>query len=124
MVMTSSKPYLVRAFHEWIVDNNLTPYVLVNASIHGVQVPPQFVKDGKIVLNISEQAVDNLYLSNEWVNFEAQFSGIKQQIRLPISSIQAIYASENGRGMFFEEQEEPPPPPTELHKKPNLKIVE
>jgi len=105
--VTSSRPYFIRAIHEWISDNALTPHVIVDAKKPGVQVPQQYVKDGKIVLNIASAAVVNLMMTNEWVNFDARFSGVEHRIRLPVASITAIYAAENGRGMFFDEAEMP-----------------
>jgi stringent starvation protein B len=125
--MTSSRPYFIRAVNEWILDNHLTPHVLVFTTKPGVQVPMQFSNEDKIVLNIHPDAIHNLVINNDWVNFEARFSGVKHQLRLPMQSIHAIYAMENGKGMFFEDEEESSPPdlePSKPHKSgPNLKIV-
>lgn len=103
--MTSTRPYLLRAFYEWIVDNNCTPYLLVNAEMENVEVPRQFVNDGKIVLNIAPMAVRDLELGNEWVSFSARFSGTPHHIMVPISATLAIYAKENGQGMIFQPEQ-------------------
>ncbi len=134
--MTSSRPYLLRAIYEWIVDNNLTPYILVDAMAPHVEAPERFVEDGRIILNIAKVAVANLVLENEFLEFDARFSGITHHIYVPIEAIHAIYAHENGRGMVFNEtdlsDDEPPrstPPSTPKSSrppkknKPHLKIV-
>ncbi len=140
--MISSRPYLLRAFYEWIVDNNLTPYLVVLADMPGVAVPRNYVENGRIVLNVSPEAVYNLSLENDHVEFSARFGGVPFEIFLPIRSVNAIYAKENGRGMVFKEEEEeeeggslpPPSPPSGTPKKeekgkrgsqgkPNLTIV-
>lgn len=125
--MTPSRPYILRALFDWIVDNHCTPYLQVDTTFHGVSVPEKYVKDGKIILNISSEAVVNLSLGNEWVNFEARFSGVSHIIRLPVMSIQAIYASENGRGMVFNhEPDETPSPPDsspKISNRPVLKVI-
>lgn len=123
MQLTSSQPYLLRAIYEWIVDNSLTPYILVDASNDDVQVPRQFVENGKIVLNIAPRAVNNLQLSNEQVLFDARFSGQPMQVMLPMSAVLAIYAKENGQGMVFNESNEPPEPEPEGPDKPKLRLV-
>lgn len=123
MDLTPSQPYLLRAIYEWIVDNDLTPYLLVDASNDDVHVPRQYVENGKIVLNIAPRAVNNLELSNENVNFNARFSGKAMDVIFPVDSVLAIYAKENGQGMVFSEGDggdEPPPPKPE---KPKLRIV-
>ncbi|MEJ2397982.1 MAG: ClpXP protease specificity-enhancing factor [Gammaproteobacteria bacterium] len=122
--MTSSQPYLLRAIYEWIVDNSLTPYILVDAGNSDVQVPQQFVENGKIVLNIAPRAVNNLQLNNEQVTFDARFSGQPMQVMLPISAVLAIYAKENGQGMVFNEGDQPPPEPEPTDPdKPKLRLV-
>ncbi|MCX7125829.1 MAG: ClpXP protease specificity-enhancing factor [Gammaproteobacteria bacterium] len=129
--MTPTRPYFLRALNEWIVDNALTPHLMVDATKNGVSVPQQFVKDGKIVLNIAPDAVTNLSMTNDWLNFDARFSGVSHRIRLPILAITAIYAVENGRGMVFEHEEftvsdETPPedtPPEKSKGRPNLKVI-
>ena len=111
--MSSNRPYLLRAIYDWISDNNLTPYVLVDATFKGVRVPPQVVKNGQVVLNLAMRAVANLDLGNEWVSFQARFSGASQTIQIPVPAILALYAQENGQGMMFPADEEggdnPPP---------------
>lgn len=103
--MTPSRPYFLRAINEWIVDNKLTPHLMVDALKPGVAVPEQYVKDGKIVLNIAPEAIGNLSMTTDWVTFDARFSGVLHRIRVPVLAINAIYAAENGRGMFFDEDE-------------------
>lgn len=127
-MMTSSRPYLIRAIYEWIVDNGLTPYLLVNAAAEGVVVPTQYVDNGKIVLNVSPHAVNALQLGNEWITFGARFSGTPMQVNVPPSAVLAIYAKENGQGMLFNEEEgggEPPPesPTPKKPGRPTLKVV-
>ncbi len=113
--MTSNRPYLLRAIYDWISDNRLTPYVLVDASAEGVRVPPQAVRNGQVVLNLDMQAVADLDLGDEWVGFKARFSGVSHAVRFPVSAVLAIYAQENGQGMMFAEQgdQTPPPAPTD-----------
>ncbi len=99
--MTPSRPYLLRALNEWILDNQLTPYMVVDASISDVQVPRDFVSNGQIVLNISPRAVKSLLISNEAVEFNARFGGVPMHVYVPIVAVMAIYAKENGQGMVF-----------------------
>jgi stringent starvation protein B len=128
--MNSSRPYLIRALYEWIVDNKMTPYILVNAMDEGVRVPEQFIEDGKIVLNTSPNATQGLILANQFIEFSARFSGAEMMVSVPTMSVLAIYARENGQGMMFAEEEggdEPTPTspgdsPTE-GKKPTLTLV-
>lgn len=126
--MTPNRPYLIRAIHEWLLDNQCTPYLLVDAEAHGVEVPGQYVKDGKIVLNISPSAVEGLRISNDEVTFLARFSGVSQLVSIPVSTVLAVYARENGRGMMFSEEEQDGGPepddrgPTSPTK-PSLKVV-
>ena len=110
--MTSNRPYLLRAIYDWITDNHLTPYVLVDAAREGVRVPPQVIKNGQVVLNLAMRAVANLDLGNDWITFQARFSGVSQQIYIPIQAVLALYAQENGQGMMFpaEEGGDVPPP--------------
>lgn len=103
--MTSNRPYLLRAIYDWITDNELTPYVLVDASQSGVRVPPQVIKNGQVVLNLAMRAVGKLDLGNEWISFEARFSGASQSILIPVSAVLALYAQENGQGMMFPAEE-------------------
>ncbi len=112
--MNSSRPYLVRAIYEWIVDNHLTPHLLVNTEIDGVVVPEQFIEDGKITLNINPSAVKSLQLGNEQIQFSARFSGKPMNLYVPVHAVLAVYARENGRGMVFNESADPfgsPEPP-------------
>lgn len=100
--MKSSRPYLIRALYEWIVDNDCTPHLLVNAEFSGVQVPNGFASDGQIVLNISPTAVRHLHMDNEAVSFEGRFAGVAQSLYIPVAAVLAIYARENGQGMVFD----------------------
>ena len=120
--MTSSRPYLLRAVYEWIADNELTPQIVVDAQNDQVQVPTTYVRDGKIVLNISPTAVRELSLGNEWVEFSARFGGRAFDVVVPIDAVLAIMARENGTGMSFPEphRDEPPPEP---RRRPHLKVV-
>ncbi len=111
--MASLKPYLIRAVYEWCVDQDLTPYLLVNAKARDVLVPRQSVQeDGRIVLNLRPQAVHNLLMGDERIEFNARFGGVPMQVRVPLPSVLAIYARENGQGMVFDgnEEDEPSPP--------------
>ncbi len=125
--MTPSRPYLIRALYQWIIDNQMTPHILVNAEHPRAEVPQQFVENGKIVLNIGPSAVQGLVAENDAVSFSARFSGHSMQIYVPTSAVLAIYARENGRGMVFsEEDDEPPAPETpddDGTKKPALRLV-
>jgi stringent starvation protein B len=105
--MTSSRPYFIRAIYDWLVDNNLTPHLLVNAEARGVQVPSQYVDKGQVVLNISPSAVKLLELGDTVINFNARFGGVPLDIRVPVVAVMGIYARENGRGMLFPEDEQP-----------------
>ncbi|GAA0787804.1 MULTISPECIES: ClpXP protease specificity-enhancing factor [Pseudomonadati] len=100
--ITPNRPYLLRAYYEWLMDNHFTPHVVVDAFVEGTQVPQQFVKDGQIVLNISTGAVMGLQMNNDAVEFNARFGGVPQQVYLPMASIIAIYARENGAGTVFD----------------------
>ena len=99
--MTSNRPYLLRALYEWINDNNLTPYILVDATQPDVMVPPSTVKDGKVVLNIAMRAVESLELGNEALSFKARFGGVSQFLYVPVAAVLAIYAQETGQGMML-----------------------
>jgi stringent starvation protein B len=129
--MNSSRPYLIRALYEWIVDNDMTPYILVNAMDESVRVPEQFIEDGKIVLNISPSATQGLILGNQLIEFSARFSGAEMLVSVPSMAVLAIYARENGQGMMFAEEEgggdEPSPTSpgdgTAEGKKPSLTLV-
>jgi stringent starvation protein B len=106
MDMTPNKPYLIRAFYEWIVDNNLTPYLVVNASIQGCKVPTQHIQNGQIVLNILPSAVGNMLMGNELITFNARFGGKPFALTVPIKAVLAIYARENGAGTMFDAEED------------------
>ena len=108
--MTSTRPYLIRAINEWACEHNLTPHLLVNALAEGVVVPTQFVKDGQIVLNINPSAVQSIELGNEWILFSARFSGKAMNIEVPVHAVLAIYARENGQGIFFPDEDDSPDP--------------
>jgi len=130
-VSTSQHPYLLRAMHEWMTDNGDTPHIVVDALGDGVDVPEQFVTDGKIILNVSYSAVRELQLGNDEISFEARFGGVPNIVRVPVAAILGIYARETGRGMIFSTQEDsevsPPEkadgdlPPT--GGRPHLKVV-
>jgi stringent starvation protein B len=107
--MTSNRPYLLRAMYDWISDNGLTPYILVDAAAPGVQVPKSAIKDGRVVLNVAARAVAQLELGQERVSFVARFSGVSQSVEVPMASLLAIYAHENGQGMMFPAENQPPP---------------
>lgn len=120
--MTSNRPYLLRAIYDWITDNDLTPYVLIDATREGVKVPPQVVKNGQVVLNLAMRAVANLDLGNDWVSFQARFSGVSHHIHVPVQAVLALYAQENGQGMMFPAdgsgdtpppEDTPPSPPSD-----------
>ena len=109
--MTSNRPYLLRAMYEWIADNGLTPYILVDANAPGVKVPKSAVKDGRVVLNVAARAVAQLELGADHVRFMARFSGVSQAVEAPIAAVLAIYAQENGQGMMFPAENQPPTQP-------------
>ncbi len=128
--MTSTRPYLLRALYEWIVDNDMTPYLLIDAEHADVHVPSQYIENGRIVLNVSPSAVRELDLGIDGVLFSARFSGKPFEVSVPIAAVKAIYAQENGRGMVFSEEEggpdDTPPSPPDAHPdkgKPSLKLV-
>lgn len=138
--MTSTRPYLVRAFNDWILDNGMTPYLLVDVSVPGTRVPAAYVREGRIVLNIAPAAVGDLHLGVDETTFSARFGGVAHQVCLPTLSILAIYARENGQGMFFGKEDEdiltgddlrdggespslPAPQPAAVPTRPSLKIV-
>lgn len=100
--MFSNKPYLLRAFYEWIVDNACTPYVVVNAYYPRCNVPTEYIENGEITLNIAPSAIRDLKITNETIEFRASFSGIVHLISAPVKAVLAIYAQENQQGMFFD----------------------
>ena len=119
----------MRAIYDWIVDSALTPYILVDAEGEDVTVPVQYIQDGKIILNVSPEAVRGLEVANDWVMFSARFSGVSMDVSFPPKSVLAIYAKENGRGMVFSDEDElddPEPPTTDSTPpkgKPSLRVV-
>ena len=143
--MNSSRPYLIRALYEWIVDNDCTPHMLVNAEFPSVRVPQGFASDGQIVLNVSPSAVRNLHMDNEAVSFDGRFGGVSHTLFVPTGAILGIYARENGQGMVFDlespeldeeddaefedivesDDDVPPPgnPPPRPTGRPSLKVV-
>jgi stringent starvation protein B len=127
--MSSNRSYLLRAMYDWISDNNLTPYILVDAAAPGVDVPRSAVKDGRVVLNVAARAVAQLDLGKDFVRFTARFSGVSQTVEVAMSAILAIYAQENGQGMMFPAENQPPPTPgptaeaIAAKKGPHLRVV-
>lgn len=124
--MTSNRPYLLRALYEWIADNDLTPHILVDAEADGVDVPHHVIQKGKVILNIATSATEHLMLENEIIEFRARFSGKPFQIVIPMNSVLAIYARENGQGMMFASDESAPPPVDGTESPPvrsHLKVV-
>jgi len=109
---SSRRPYLLRAMYEWISDNGYTPHLIVDAQQTGVEVPTAYVKDGKIVLNLSSSATQHLQLRNDGVEFDARFSGVVHHVRVPIRAILGVYARETGEGMIFSEGEPETPEPS------------
>ncbi len=100
--LTPRRPYLLRAFYEWLLDNQLTPHLVVDVTLPDVRVPMEYARDGQIVLNIAPRAVGNLELSNDEVRFSARFGGVPRQVSVPLAAVLAIYARENGAGTMFE----------------------
>jgi stringent starvation protein B len=140
-MMRSNRPYLLKAFYEWIVDSDCTPYIAVDAHYDGVEVPQQFVTDGQIVLNIAPRAVSEFEMADDHLRFTTRFGGIPIDIYVPMGAIIGIYAQENGQGMVFEHedpQDDPPPAkgptvvpssaklekkPSQSKTKPSLRVV-
>ena len=100
--LTARRPYLLRAFYDWLLDNQLTPHLGGDINLPGVQVPLEYARDGQIVLNIAPRAVGNLDLANDQVRFNARFGGVPRQVTVPMAAVLAIYARENGAGTMFE----------------------
>lgn len=118
--MTPRRPYMLRAFYDWLVENDLTPHIVVDAVLPGVRVPQEFIQDGQIILNVAPRAVGQLELGNDAITFHARFGGKPHSVIVPMYAVQAIYARENGAGTMFEpedgydsidEVEEPSPAP-------------
>lgn len=121
MTMSSSRPYIVRALYDWILENDCTPYILVNAFDDDVQVPLEHVKDGQIILNISPSAVQALMIQDQALEFEGRFGGISKLIYVPIRAVMGIYAKENGQGMIFDAEGSLPKPPNPTGTDPSEK---
>jgi stringent starvation protein B len=127
------RPYLFRAFYDWIIDNELTPQIVVNATQHGVNVPQEYIKDGQIILNIAPHAVGQFVMNNDAIEFNARFNGIMQSIYIPMAAIEALYARENNDGLgfppesYYEQQNIKPAvekePSTQSKPKPAFKVV-
>ena len=140
-MMTPSRSYLLRALHQWILDNDSTPHMVVDATLNNVMVPERFISDGQIVLNISPSAVEGLSLGDEAVEFNARFGGVPMHVYVPIMAVMAVYAKESGEGMGFGFEpgipdpdgpltaaDKPKPPGTvssiaSRSKRPTLKVV-
>ncbi len=128
MAMTSNRPYLVRALYQWLLDNDCTPHLLVNALMPGVEVPTAHVVDGKIVLNLAPRAVRDLLLADTEITFGARFGGRAMNLRVPMAAVAGIYAGENGAGMMFPAEDPdatPPDSPSDpkVDKKALLRVV-
>ncbi len=130
--MTSLRPYLIRSLYEWILDNGLTPHLLVNAEYQDTVVPERFVQDGRIVLNIRPEAIQDLALGNSEIAFNARFGGRPMKVEFPVSAVLAIYAQENGKGMIFDDDDGELSPPNRPQgsnsekaqdSKPRLRVV-
>ena len=124
------RPFLLRAMHQWISECGHTPHVIVDAAREGAEVPRAYIKEGKIVLNLSEGATQRLRLGNDEIEFDARFAGVIHHVRFPVSAVLGIYARETGEGMVFSEQDLGPEPPrpgqTEESsggRRPQLKVV-
>ncbi|MGY5394035.1 MULTISPECIES: ClpXP protease specificity-enhancing factor [Acinetobacter] len=135
--LSPTRPYLARAIYEWICDNNLTPYLLVDATQPNTRVPEQFIQDGQIVLNIVPHAVHQLHMSNDAITFSARFGGVSRDIYVPLYAVLGIYARENGQGLFFDPNEyeniqvqqddlksEPEQNEEQPKKKPSLRLLD
>src|SRR5689334_6194741 len=134
MTATSRRPYLIRAMYDWAVDNNFTPHLVVTANMPGVNVPTQYVSDGKITLNIGPRAAHGLHIGNDEIRFSARFGGQPRVVNIPPAAVVAIYARENGEGIVFGDIEEststtspppdaPKPGPAKRQKGAHLKVV-
>ncbi|MCY4044491.1 MAG: ClpXP protease specificity-enhancing factor [Cellvibrionales bacterium] len=135
--MTPTRPYFLRALYEWILDNDCTPYLAVNALYSGVEVPADYIEDGEVTLNLAVTAVLGLKIENNAVSFKAKFNGIEHFVYVPMGAVLGLYAKENGQGMLFpdepgfdfsEDEESPddlPPEPTPPKKisRQHLKVV-
>jgi stringent starvation protein B len=130
---TGKRPYLLRAMHEWMLDNDMTPHIVVDATRKDLQVPGGHATDGKLVLNVSPTATRGLHIGNDRVTFETRFGGVSRRLEIPVDAVLGIYARENGQGMIFPDEDTPPGPEgpdkppggegPEAPKKPALKVV-
>lgn len=137
MMMSPTRPYFLRGIYQWIVDNDCTPFLAVDATVANVSVPVEYVEDGQITLNISPSAVMGLQIENEFLSFSARFAGTPRNIYVPMAAVLGVYARENGQGMAFPEEpfylaqeeaesmeeETPPEPPKPGKGRPSLKVV-
>ena len=125
--LSRQRPYLLRAMHEWMTDNALTPHIVIDANFKDLNLPSEHVKENKLVLNISYAATRGLVVGNDAVTFEARFNGVPKALRIPIDAVLGIYARENGQGMVFAEETSTVPPPDDngsgRGRKPALKVV-
>ena len=113
--ITPTRPYMIRALYQWIEDNALTPYLMVDATADNVQIPKEHVQDGRIVLNIASRATGNLLINNDFINFHARFGGVSQELWVPMQAVMGIYARENSQGMFFDPTEYDNAPQSEIN---------
>ena len=128
--MSLSRPYLIRAIYQWVVDNGLTPYIVVDCTEDFIDIPEQFIHDGQVILNISPNAVQNLEITDQSIFFNARFAGVPRQLAISVLTVLAIYAKENGQGLIFSNDHLPPdikqkaqPEVKNKPKKPTLKVV-
>ncbi len=124
--MIPKKPYLIRAIYQWLLDNDLTPYLLANTNTADIKVPRQYINNDMIILNIAPNAVADFHADNEWISFSARFSGKAMELFIPVIAVQAVYGKENNEGMFFNDGISPPPLPPEKSPPPKqstLKVV-
>ena len=130
--MLPRKPYFLRAMHQWIVDSDSTPYLVVDVHVAGVDIPPGYAQDGKLVLNVSYAATEGLDIGSERVEFDARFGGVSRRVRVPMAAVLAIYAHESGQGMLFDAEDgaedtgpgdAPKPAGEGGGKKPTLKVI-
>jgi stringent starvation protein B len=137
--LKSRRPYLLRAIHEWICDSDCTPHIVVDAGMPGVDVPRQYIRDGKIILNVSWSATGQLEIGNDELSFSGRFGGASVLVKVPVEAVLAIYARETGQGMIFADDEGGPaptppegarpegaptePPPKPAGSRPKLKVV-
>lgn len=130
-MVSSNRPYLIRALYEWLVDNDLTPHLLVEVGRDDLLVPTSYVEEGRIVLNVSPSAIQHLSLGNDYITFNARFGGQPMDVVVPPAAVLGIYARENGRGMLFPDEPsedgsvlpDDDPDPTPPNTRPVLKVV-